>query len=278
MGDYGSAVSQKGYDVKSCADRFLVFSSAFQTLKIFNRYSVSTTVPASGVNTITITHNLGYYAPFVVFNNGSGNNLGAFFNEGTSDALGSGLMQSRCRQYANSLQIDIRAGFAGYATGTTVYLTAYVFLDNFATVSAQTIGSGTSVGASSVDYGIRVSKDGYDVKTCTNDQLVLSSSLYSSLVHRKGSGTGGQVSVAHSLSYVPSFLAFKQYTGWNYIQAMVTAYSWQAEGDQAYIDGTNLVMSFNELIFDPGPPPETISSPQSGWTFYYIIFKDKGDG
>jgi len=72
MRDFGAAVSQKGYDVKTCADRFLVYSSAFSNLKINNVYSVSTTIPTAGnINTITITHNLGYFAPVIVIYNGS---------------------------------------------------------------------------------------------------------------------------------------------------------------------------------------------------------------
>ena len=41
MGNLGIAVSQNGYNVKDSADRLKVFSSAFQTLKIFNTYSIT---------------------------------------------------------------------------------------------------------------------------------------------------------------------------------------------------------------------------------------------
>ena len=52
--DFGSAVSQKGFNVKDCADRFLVYSSKFQTLKIYNSYSVTGTIPAYNTNTFIV--------------------------------------------------------------------------------------------------------------------------------------------------------------------------------------------------------------------------------
>ena len=76
MDNHGIAVSKDGYDVKTCADRFLCFSSAFHNLKVFARYSVSAVKPVSGNNHITIEHNLGFYAPFIVISNGTDGSLG----------------------------------------------------------------------------------------------------------------------------------------------------------------------------------------------------------
>lgn len=64
MGDWGIKVSKPGFDVKTAADKDLVFSSKFQTLHIHSRGSG--TVTDSGGRTITIAHNLGYVPKFLV--------------------------------------------------------------------------------------------------------------------------------------------------------------------------------------------------------------------
>ncbi|MDH4127305.1 MAG: hypothetical protein OEV44_01025 [Spirochaetota bacterium] len=237
MGNFGSAVSQKGYDVKTCADRFLVYSSAFQTLKVFSVSSVTGTIPASGSNTITITHNLGAYAPFVVIGNGTGNNVAHFNSYGPALPVVS-------RQYANSLQIDIPS-YVG-TSGNTMYFTVYIFLDDFSTITETNINTGISSGASSTDYGIRISKDGYDVKTCTNEQCVLSSSFFNQIVHKKGIATAD---VSHNLGYVPNVLVFVRDTGDSYIRTI----TYEFDGD---VDVNTLYLAFSDYM-------------------YYIIFKDK---
>lgn len=253
MGDYGSAVSLKGYDVKTCADRFLVYSSAFQNLKVYNVYSVSTTVPSSGTNTITITHNLGYYAPFIIVYNGSsgrGVSNSFYFGGGLDYGLPlNGAVTNR--QYTNSLQIDVPNGFdsSGTSTGNTVYFTVYVFLDDFSTISGTTINTGTTSGGSSTDYGIRISKPGYDVKTCADIDCILSSSFYSQVIHKKGTLTGVGATVSHGLGYIPDYLCYIKSSGDSYIQ-----YS-------------PLLTHINSSVLTPGL--------YSGDTAYYVIFKDR---
>ena len=256
MGDYGAAVSQKGYDVKTCADRFLVYSSAFQTLKIHSVSSVTTTIPASGTNTITITHSLGYYAPFIVVYNGStstGQGDSFFMNDNSTPWL-------TARQYINSLEIDVDSSFDSdnSSVSDTVYFTIYIFLDDFRTVAENTINTGTTIGASSTDYGLRISKDGYDVKTCTDEQCVLSSSFFNNIVHKKGtvnsvvSPPGSATTVSHNLGYVPNFLAFIKYDGNSYM-----------EYDGRFITSSSTKITLNPLE-------------QGGDNiYYYIIFKDK---
>ena len=243
--DYGMAVSQKGYDVKTCADRFLVYSSAFQTLKIFSTFTSSTTIPGSGTNTITITHNLGYYAPYIIIYNGStgsgsrGTGQSFFMSDSSFDFTN--------RQYTNRLEFDVDSGFDifGSSSGNTVYFTVYIFLDDFRTVSAKNINSGTSSGSSSSDYGIRISKNGFDVKTCANNDCVLSSSFFNQIVHMKGIAPGN-TTVTHNLGYPANFLNYTL-VGSSYLQ---------------YFGITGVI---NNTIFDP---QEFVDNT------YYIIFKD----
>ena len=216
MGNIGMAVSQPKYDVKDSADRFKVFSSSFQTLKIFNTYSVSTTIPTAGnVNTITITHSLGHFAPFFVVYNGS-TSIGVadsyYMADKTNYPIYDNDSYSGLRMYENTLEIKVDEYFdESYSSaGDTVYFTVYIFLDDFRTVAENNINTGVSSGASSTDYGERISKTGYDVKTCTDEQCVLSSSFFNQIVHKKGIDTSGDstVSISHNLGYEPSAIAF----------------------------------------------------------------------
>lgn len=325
--DYGAAVSQKGYDVKSCDDRFLVYSSAFQNLKILSTQAVSATVPADvGVgfqsftaatndiitstahglvngnkvsialintgcgglnehdiyyvvqkttdtfklsntlggsaiditssgdgywqtapNRITVTHNLGYISPFFVVFTGStnmGRNFCSLFSY-----FGNSTFGYNCRQYTNKIEIDI---FSGDGTaGDIFYFSIVQFLDDFSTIDPRSINTGTTIGASSNDYGIRVSIDGYDVKTCTDDQCAFSSSFFSQIIHMKGSTTAD--SLAHGLGYVPNFIAYMK--------------SSDIVGDYVYYD--NFITSADATYIYPYA---------NGETTYYIIFKDKLNG
>lgn len=247
--DYGASVSQKGYDSKNCDDRFLVYSSAFQNLKIFNVYSVSAVIPSSGSNRITINHNLGYLAPFFVIYTGSsqiGRNKSYFFTDSFGYPLD--FYGNYIRQYTDRLEIDIDESFDDYApAGTIVYFTVIQFLDDFSEISAKSINSGSSSGASSDDYGIRVSKDGYDVKECTDEQCILSSSFGSPIIHMKGSTTGD--SISHSLGYILNFITFTKYSGDSFIYY------------DAYPSASDSIIDFSGMGSD--------------YTKYYIILKDK---
>jgi len=242
--DFGAAVSQKGYDVKTCADRFLVYSSAFQTLKIFNTYSVSTTRPSSGENVITINHNLGYYAPFfVVYNGSTTRGVGSsFFMNDSSFAI-------NARMKVNTLEIHVDDFFDLLETndGATVYFTVYIFLDDFRTVTEKNVNTDLTSGASSSDYGFRISKPGFDVKTCADKDCTLSSSFFNQIIHKKGITTSD--TIAHNLGYVPNFLKYTRYSG----------------GDYIFFDGLMGSMTTTELNTTVLP----------GETAYYIIFKDK---
>jgi len=136
--------------------------------------------------------------------------------------------------------------------GNTIYFTVYVFLDDFSTISENTINSGATSGASSEDYGIRISKGGYDVKTCDDIDCVLSSSFFNNIVHKKGMGTtsgGWSLTVSHNLGYEPSAIAFSEVSGESQIQYA---------GD--------LRISSSDIY---------INVYEEGLDVYYIIFKSK---
>ncbi len=292
MSDYGVLVAKEDYDVRQSSDLALAFSSSFQNLKIFERYSVSTTVPSSGVNTITITHDIGFYSPFIVYNNGSGNNLSAFMGDLTNGSLQTGTMFDRCRQYTDKLEIDIVNGFGGYANGTTVYLTVYIMYDNFSTINEETVTEDSGgITYKQDDYGLRVSKEGYDVRDCTDDQLIFSSQFFTKKINQKGIITGTSLKIKHALYKAPSFLAFVK-NGDHILMIESNESTWKNVGFDCYIDGYD-----QDYEYDPEDAPDYangalfLDEVAGEWifdgedivwnfwhisnTYYYIIFKDE---
>jgi hypothetical protein len=72
--DYGIKISQSGSDVKTCNKENLVFSSAYDTLKLCMSGSGSKVIAAGNGGTgepgkaiVTIEHKLGYKPAFIVF-------------------------------------------------------------------------------------------------------------------------------------------------------------------------------------------------------------------
>lgn len=69
-----------------------------------------------------------------------------------------------------------------------------------------------------MDYGLKVSKPGFDVKTAADKDLVFSSKYFTPRVLVQGSGaithTGGRtVTIAHNLGYVPMYLVHGDISG-----------------------------------------------------------------
>ncbi len=246
MGDVGIAVSQKGKEVQTTADRNLLFSSAFQTLKIFNVYSVSTTIPSSGINTITINHNLGYIAPYRVIYNGSTTRGQGTSYPGIVDGDGLGIFDFD-RQYADKFELNIDGNFDTITSsvGDTVYFTVYIFLDDFTAVTEKNVNSDLTTSTEDEDYGFRVSKDGVDVKTGADIDMVTTSSTYTNIIHKKG--TSATSAVSHNLGYVPPMFGYFKDSGASYI------YRTQVSADSSNI---NFVIT-------------------AGETAHYVIFKQK---
>jgi len=231
MGDYGIAISQSGYDVKTCADRFMAYSSAFRGLKVFSK----TTSVLDGVSG-TITHNFGYYAPFIVFNS-------------------SGRICHDCQNTINAITINLDEAIDTFTT--------FLFLEDFTTLAEGVVGTGADLGDTSVDFGIRVSKEGYDVKNCTDDQLMLSSEFFTNLIDKKGSvdvtDSANLTEVSHGLGYTPDFFLFYRTDGTSFIKPF--------SNYKQSIDATSLKFGIDDDI--------ALETYLTNYTAYYIIFKTK---
>lgn len=242
--DYGISVSQKGKDVKITADRFFTLSSSFQALKVFNTHPVSTTIPTAGnTNVITITHSLGYYAPALIVYNGS-TTLGT----GTSYLMSDSFSALDIEIGLNTIKINVDEDFDyGFSnTGDTVYFTVYSFLDNFDSFTAPVLSTDTTTGADGSDYGFRISKPGFDVKTCAEVDCIITSKRPSMTIHKKGVDDTG--TIAHGLGYAPTYFAWLKATGDDYLSNFGNYVIW--------INETNL-----EWDTAPGE-------------LYYLIFKN----
>lgn len=130
------------------------------------------------------------------------------------------------------------------------------------------------------DFGMKVSKDGFDAKTASIKDLVLHSEHFGIKIGKVGSttfsvtsGVGGSGTVAHGMGYTPGFLAFIKFGNTKYFPPS----SWNHEGNYeqflASSDGTNLNFSVDSnasssytatvyyfILVDPAQP----TSPASG--------------
>ena len=90
------------------------------------------------------------------------------------------------------------------------------------------------------NYGIKVSKDGFDVKTATDVQLVMTSK--SNLLKTKLTGTvTGTGTVAHNLAYTPIFFFIQKFVGNNTrytVCGSIPINAFEVAG--VYVDDTNL--------------------------------------
>ena len=127
------------------------------------------------------------------------------------------------------------------------------------------------------DFGIKISKDGVDVNTASDSQLVFSSEFNvlkiisqgsANIVH--GTASGGTTSVAHNMNFTPTFLAFIN-SGGKYFSVGQSA-GVNSDGNyigmEGYTDSTNLTLI------------SSISSFSSEWgsagtqSAHYYIFGD----
>ena len=242
--DYGMAASQPGKDVKVTADRFFTLSSSFQSLKVLAVHKVTTTIPASGTNTITITHNLGYFAPCLVVYNGSTTD-----GQGTSYLMSSSFSDLDIRIGLNTIEIDVYDGDGTGLVGDTVYFTVYSFIDTFDTFVAPVLSTDTADQADGNDYGFRVSKPGFDVRTCADVDCIITSKRPSMTVHMKGIADAGDT-LPHNLGYIPTLFSFIKYNGDDFLS--LNNYSYAADETNIYFQELNV-----------------------GDTYYYVIFKSR---
>jgi len=124
-----------------------------------------------------------------------------------------------------------------------------------------------------MSQGIKISKEGYDVKTCTPDQLSMSSEYKSFKIHDEGewsqavvANNSYTVTIPHTLGYSPCYMAFGMLN-----PGVNRYYNYPASDGIAYVeaiirsDTSNLYIA---LLAESLTTSGTIYG-------YYYIFKDK---
>lgn len=193
-------VSRAGYDVNTCADNELLYSSSFPTLSI-----IQTGVINSGA---TINHSWGYFPAYTTVDFSS---IG--FDNGTESAFAD--------QHGNlsisSTQIKNLSGEA-----KRYYLFNREIRTNYTAQNIKT--TATTEGTKPQDYGFKVSKDGENVRTGGLEELVSFSGLNVSgnsvrqiIIHQSGYSdnlsSGSSTNFSHNLGYVPMFMAWYRQNG-----------------------------------------------------------------
>ena len=246
---YGSKASQRGYNVQTCGDSQLLYSSEWPLLMINESGSK---VISNATTDITIsTHGLGYVPVYLVFDNSgygsetAGNSV--LISPGVSQWVG---VNSTALKWLGST----RSAGAG---SLTIYY--YIFRYNMATsFTAANITTARESAGATADYGIKTTKAGKDISSTDYRDFGLHTNTRSPLVHKTGTFSlgagGGTQNVTHNLGHEPMFYIFGNLTiyGDGYYQLMATA-------DDCKATATTTSITFN--------------SPYQG-DFFYIIFKD----
>lgn len=131
------------------------------------------------------------------------------------------------------------------------------------------------------DYGIRISYDGYDVKTCNDIDCVLTSkypvlkgSISGSGSTTVSSGTPKTITIAHGLSYIPNVQGFAYdnsgYIISLYFQLPVYFFDGDVEiGWSVSADTTNVYLYFSYTDYFTGVGSRSVA-------YKYFIYLDKG--
>jgi len=202
----------------------------------------------------TINHAIGYYAPCMFIYNGSttAGQESSFLNSDGVGQQSSFLMKN----YIDHLDVNIYSFFdTGRSNpGDTIYFTVYFFLDDFRTVTEDNINTTVSAGSKGENYGFRTSKEGIDVKTGDDVDMIISSSFFNNIVHKKGIeyGDPASISISHNLGYVPAVLM------------------WERLSSNTYMSQCPFSIDDDDVV--------PVGFGGANYYIYYIIFKSKLDG
>lgn len=204
---------------------------------------------------IVIYSELDYYTPWILVYNGNsenGTSTSKFMSDGSFPfSIGNpGELQIFEDRAELLIQYTFDAGLTDLPAGTTLYFTYYQFLDDFSDYTADSTGSGTNQGSEGDSYGIKASKENFDVKECDDVDLIFSSTFTMSTIHKKGITTSTQVE--HDLGYIPQYLGFMKRSGNDFLSL-----------ENESIGVTNSIIECG--IADASNP------------FYYVIFKKRTD-
>jgi len=193
---YGIRVAKPGYNVNTCADFESAFDSRYPNLKIAFQGKFTTT-SSSSAQTV-VTHSLGYAPVFWIYvKDKYGTNNITLATSGYSQFFG-----------INSTNLVYDGGLSD-----VIEIYYYIFhqrIDQNITYNTVSNTPTTPSGSSS-NYGIRVAKAGFDVKTTTPKNLAWSSEYPSPIIQKMDTGTltsSTEKTVSHGLNYYPQYFLY----------------------------------------------------------------------
>lgn len=114
------------------------------------------------------------------------------------------------------------------------------------------------------NYGIKISKEGFDAKTAETKNLIIDSSKNAFKVFKEASGNGiGTIEIPHGLNFVPCFLAFCELETGEVYSIGASIYSLEEEGFVNFMAHSDI----DYLTLDIGGSNES-------YPYYYYIFGD----
>lgn len=265
--NFGIKSSKPTYSVNDAKDYNLSFSSSWPLLKI--AYQGRVTISNRNTSQVIKTHNLGYPPMYLVFDNPSGT-------------------ASRYRSYAYIAGGQFGVSdtelkfFSDTSTSGSRDIYYYIFaqpLDqNF---EADIINTSTEdTYNDNSDYGIKVTKEGYDITSTDLRDYVIHSGTRMPLIHAVQSGpcnetpgfifaSGYMKQYTHGLGYVPLAFAYVNY-GSNGEPYYDSDY-WYAVGGVGGPSTIALVSQADTIRLEDDNSPSTV-------TACFVVFKDPRDG
>jgi hypothetical protein len=183
VSDYILKIAKEGYNVKTAEDKDLIYSSEMATPKI----AVNDVYTATSTAMVNISHGLGYLPTYLLF-----------------DGYGDGEWSTSVLNYDLDEYVDNSKVRVWMVNGHQL---RYFFLYE------PSVSGVTGITLEPDDYGLVISKPGYDVKTAKAHEQSFNSKLetfsivdtISDTLYCDGVGDRTKT-VAHGLGYAPAFL------------------------------------------------------------------------
>lgn len=212
MINYGMSITKFGKNVLSDTDPLsYVFTSKFNTLKIWKVIERPITVPTSGIGHAFYTHGFGYKPAYLAYYQLDSDRSNNWFVDRTAigSSLGNNTLDRRASTTVNSDTIDFSIEDANGEGGYLARVICFIFVDPIQNIFPTTNGIGKNN-----DYGIKVSAPGIDVTKAKTHELFISSKYPGLKFHMDktvrltiaAGGTYGSIKFEHGLGYPPAVI------------------------------------------------------------------------
>ena len=236
--EYTIKISKEGFDVKTAADKDLIFNAATPSMNFIRSSSGFGQITFVADGTQTVAHGLGYIPTFMCFIKKSGETYWKvlYRDSGSQEA------------YSDNANLNIYA-----QTGDQVRY--YIFFQ-----PGETESGIAGVEVERTGIGFMLSRPGFDVKTCKAHELAFNSNwgrlmvqqTFDLAVEVTGAGFFSATS-AHGLGYSPAFLAMIKSSTNIFPNPFVFADFSDSDLEEVRIDSTNITAIINTTLIPPSP-------------------------